>query len=99
MIGYRFLLPAEQEMTQAAIFYEEASPQLGVDFLDDVSQVIELLRVKPSMGQQLVGSFRRALLRRFPFNIIYSLETDAILVVAVAHQRRHPAYWRRRIEP
>ena len=36
MIGYRFLLPAEEEMTEAAVFYESASAHLGVDFLDDV---------------------------------------------------------------
>jgi len=35
MIGYRFLLPAEEEMTEASVFYEAAAPNLGVDFLDD----------------------------------------------------------------
>ena len=35
MIAYRFLLPAEEEMTEAAVFYEAASPRLGSDFLGD----------------------------------------------------------------
>lgn len=42
MIGYRFLPPAEEEMTEASIFYENASANLGVDFLDDVQCVVDL---------------------------------------------------------
>ena len=38
MIGYRFLSPAEDEMSEAAVFYEAASVGLGTDFLDDVQQ-------------------------------------------------------------
>lgn len=44
MIAYRFLDPAEEEMIQAALFYEAASSGLGSDFLDDVQRVIDLLR-------------------------------------------------------
>jgi len=47
MIGYRFLLPAEEEMTEASVFYEAASPNLGVDFLDDVQRGVDLLRAQP----------------------------------------------------
>ena len=36
MIGYRFLAPAEEEMTAASVFYDAASNGLGSDFLDDV---------------------------------------------------------------
>ncbi len=36
MIGYRFLAPAEEEMTEASRFYESHSPGLGVEFLDDL---------------------------------------------------------------
>jgi hypothetical protein len=41
MIGYRFLLPAEEEMTEASVFYEAASPNLGVDFLDDIQRGVD----------------------------------------------------------
>jgi hypothetical protein len=39
MIGYRFLPPAEEEMSEAAVFYEAASASLGSDFLEDIQQV------------------------------------------------------------
>lgn len=97
MIGYRFLLPAEEEMTEASLFYESASAHLGRDFLDDVDHVINLLRNHPMLGQQLDNDLRRALLRRFPFSLIYAVEANAILIVAVAHQSRRPGYWRDRV--
>jgi len=98
MIGYRFLLPAEEEMTEASVFYETASPNLGVDFLDDVQRGIDILRAHPAIGLSVGSGLRRMLLHRFPFSMIYAVETGAILIVAIAHQRREPDYWRDRIK-
>jgi hypothetical protein len=69
MIGYRFLPPAEEEMTQASLFYEAASTGLGSNFLDDVSRVIERLRQHPYLGQTLALNLRKTLLHRFPFSL------------------------------
>jgi toxin ParE1/3/4 len=98
MIDYRFLLPAEEEMTEASQFYEAASTGLGTDFLDDVQRVLDAVRESPLLGAGVGGKFRRVLLHRFPFGIIYSVEADTILVDAVAHQRRRPDYWRSRLD-
>ncbi len=97
MIGYRFLPPAEEEMTEASLFYEVASAGLGAEFFDDVQHVINLLREHPALGRPVGRGLRRALLHRFPFSLIYSIETDEILIVAVAHQKRRPGYWRNRL--
>ncbi len=48
MIGFRFLPPAEDEMSEAAVFYDTASIGLGVDFLEDVQQRINVLRDTPN---------------------------------------------------
>ena len=97
MIGYRFLLPAEEEMTEASLFYEAATSGLGAGFLDEVGRVINILREHPELGQPVGRELRRALLHRFPFSLIYSVQVDAILIVAVTHQRRRPDYWRNRV--
>jgi hypothetical protein len=39
---------------------------------------------------------RRYLLRRFPFSVVYRVESRRILIVAVVHARRRPAYWKSR---
>jgi len=98
MIGYRFLPPAEEEVIGASLFYRAASEELGQDFLDEVQSVVDLLREQPKLGRSVGRGLRRALLKRFPFALIYAYESDIILVVAVAHQSRRPRYWRRRID-
>ena len=97
MIGYRFLSAAEEEMSEAAVFYDAASIGLGSDFLDDVQQVVDRLRVHPKIGVPVNRDLRRMLLHRFPFSLIYSVEPDAVLIVSVAHHRQRPGYWKSRI--
>jgi plasmid stabilization system protein ParE len=98
MIGYRFLSPAEEEMTEASFFYDAASSGLGKDFLDDVQQAIDRLREYPQAGGEFATGLRRMLLHRFPFSVIYSVETEVILVVAIAHHGRRPGYWSSRVD-
>lgn len=83
-------------MTEAALFYELAHANLGDDFLDDVRFAIDSVRERPKLGVDLGYGFRRVLVRRFPFSIIYFADPEQIVVVAVAHQSRRPDYWRRR---
>ena len=97
MISYRFLSPAEDEMSEAALFYESVG--LGQDFLDDVQQRIDLLCQYPKSGTLIDPKLRRMLLHRFPLSIIYFDEKDAIVIVSIAHHRRRPGYWQSRFEP
>ncbi len=97
MIPYRFLEPAEEEMNEASSYYEAASNGLGFDFLADVQFGIDSLREHPYLGHAIGEGLRRTLLHRFPFSLIYSVEPDAILVIAVAHHGRRPGYWQSRV--
>ena len=85
-------------MTETAIFYEGQAHGLGAEFLDDVQRAIDRLRNNPKLGQIVVDELRRSLLSRFPFSLIYAVEPEGLLIVAVAHQRRRPYYWRERID-
>jgi plasmid stabilization system protein ParE len=97
MIGYRLLPPAEEEMTEAALFYEEARARFGDVYLDDIQHAIDAVRERPNLGEEVAYGLRRTLVRRFPFTIVYAIESDEIVVVAVAHQSRSPDYWRDRM--
>jgi plasmid stabilization system protein ParE len=96
VIGYRLLPPAEEEMIEAALSYDLAKAGLGDLFLDDIQHAIDTVREYPELGESVAYGFRRILLRRFPFSVIYLVESEEIAVVAVAHQRRHPDYWKGR---
>ena len=76
MIGYRFLSPAEEEMIQAALFYERRSAHLGIDFLDDVDRVVALVRNHPKLGVPIDDEFRGMLLHRFP--LLLSMRSRAM---------------------
>ena len=62
MIGYRFLTPAEIEMTGASAFYESATSGLGAEFLDEVQRVIKIVREHPQLGRSIEQGLRKVLL-------------------------------------
>jgi toxin ParE1/3/4 len=94
--SYRYLPQAREDLNKAAAFYEASVPGLGGAFLDDVERAIEDIRANPRIGAAIGRAFRRAVLRRFPFTIVYAERDDQILIIAIAHHRRRPGYWRGR---
>ena len=96
MTSYRYLPAAREDLNKAAAFYEASVPGLGDAFLDDVERAIEEIRENPRIGASIGLAFRRAILRRFPFTIVYDERNDEIVIVAIAHDRRRPGYWRGR---
>jgi plasmid stabilization system protein ParE len=87
---------AEAEFLAAARFYETHEPGLGPDFISEVRRAAGGLVAYPGVGHRFSKRLRRILVRRFPFALVYRVEPDTIFIVAVAHLRRRPGYWRRR---
>lgn len=96
MIPVTFLPPAEEEMVVAAQYYESHSPGLGAEFLDEVQRALEALSSNPRAVPVIKAGIRRRLLKRFPFGILYAVEPNTIVVLAVMHLRRRPGYWESR---
>jgi len=93
---------AEDELKAAEATYEEQVAGLGADFRLEISRALELIGSLPRSGRPVpdmpVGAeVRQAFVRRFPFSVIYMLEPTSIWVIAFAHHRRRPGYWRRRV--
>ena len=84
-------------MIEAALFYEAATAGLGDDFLDDIQHAIDTVREHPEIGVAAGKGLHRVLIRRFPFTVIYAADPEQIVVVAIAHQRRRPGYWKGRM--
>ncbi|MEP7213207.1 MAG: type II toxin-antitoxin system RelE/ParE family toxin [Acidobacteriota bacterium] len=80
----------------AALYHNKIASELGNGFLDDVQRSIDRLCLHPNTGTILSGELRSSRLSRFPFSLIYYIEPDSIVVVAVAHHSRRPGYWRER---
>jgi toxin ParE1/3/4 len=96
VIPYTFHPDADAELEEAALFYESRMAGLGRSFAAEVERTIALLREYPDAGSAVGPKRRRVLVARFPYSIVYRQDPDVIVIVAVAHQRRRPGFWRRR---
>ena len=88
---------AELELIEAGLYYELEVPGLGARFETEVKQATELLLEQPELGHASTGDLRQLVLYRFPFTIIYAASHDLLFVVALAHHKRLPGYWRSRV--
>jgi len=88
-----FLEPAEAEMLEAAEYYEDQVENLGGEFLAELRHAVNAIIENPQSGRLIRGEIRRRLLRRFPFGILYRIDPEEIVILAVMHLRRRPGYW------
>ena len=85
-----------EEVSESANYYEEEVEGLGKAFLSKVQDAVEEAKSEPLMYRIIQGDYRRHLLTRFPFAIIYRIENQKIYILAVMHLKRNPNYWWRR---
>jgi plasmid stabilization system protein ParE len=89
---------AEEDIAEAARWYEQRSPGLGSEFLRAVDVALAESVRMPERYPVVRGKARRALLRRFPFAISFVATPDLVSVIACLHARRDPRVWRERGE-
>ena len=87
---------AEAELTEAMDFYEEVQPSLGEEFSMEILASISGILSYPSAWPVLEGDVRRCLVHRFPYGILYCVESGLVHVLAVMHLHRRPGYWKER---
>jgi plasmid stabilization system protein ParE len=89
----RILKLAQSEIDDAVIWYDSQSKGLGTRFLDDLDRTIRRIAAYPFSCVEIEPDLRRCLLTRFPYGIIYGVDSDTIVIIAVAHLHREPRYW------
>jgi plasmid stabilization system protein ParE len=95
-VTLRFHPAAQDELIESALYYEAARAGLGAAFRDAVRAVLDRLLEFPEIGEPRHGT-RRLMVAGFPYDIVYRVTTMDLEVLAVAHHRRRPGYWRRRV--
>jgi len=93
----RLLTPAQAELDEAVAWYADQAPGLGDAFLLETLKAIKLIEQFPRAWHPLTPQIRRCRLRRFPYSVVYTVDGDDLLVLAIAHQHRKPSYWRSRM--
>jgi plasmid stabilization system protein ParE len=88
---------AAAEFDAATDWYRENSEQAAENFVSEVDRAIARIAQNPSIWADYLRGTRRCLLRRFPYAVVYILHEGRIKVIAVAHGRRRPGYWKKRL--
>jgi plasmid stabilization system protein ParE len=96
-VNHVFHPDAALEFEEAVRHYRVRGRVLGDRFATEVQSAIRRILETPERWRVLEGDVRRCLVRVFPYSVLYTIESDFILIVAVMHGKRQPGYWQYRL--
>lgn len=96
MLKLSFHPDVSKEIKASYDWYQEKTENLGDDFINELESAYQAIIELPKTWPNFQLGFRRFLLSRFPFSVIYRQNGNTIYIVAVMHNSRKPDYWRNR---
>lgn len=93
---YAFHPEALTEYAEAVKYYASQRTEVAQAFINSIENAIYRIRESPTRFIAIDEDVRRCMARKFPYAIIYTVEQDYILILAVMHCSREPNYWRNR---
>lgn len=88
---------AEAEFLAAVAYYADKSDGLGDRFYQEIRRLVAGIEAAPRRHGPWRHGTRRHRALRFPYSVIFAERPDRLHLVAVAHVKRHPDYWRDRL--
>lgn len=88
---------AALEFEEQVRYYRARGRVVGERFASEVRFSIRRILETLERWRVLEDDVRRCVVRVFPFSVLYTIEPDFILIVAVMHHKRQPGYWRYRL--
>jgi toxin ParE1/3/4 len=95
---YEFHPEALDEFEDAAHYYASCQGGLELRFITCVELTFHRICEAPMRWRLFEQDVRRCLVHVFPYAVLYSIESDYVLIIAVMHCSREPGYWRHRKE-
>ena len=93
----RYHASARKEIIEATVHYARERPELGVEFLAELTTAIETILANPAMFEQVRPGIRRCLMKRFPYGIYYRTpDENTARIIIVRHHSRRPGFGMRR---
>lgn len=87
---------AIEDIQGARDWYASRSAQAAAAFFDEIETGLQKIAERPEAWPMFLHETRRFLLRRYPYSLVYRVKPLTIEVVAVAHAKRRPGFWRDR---
>ena len=97
MMPYTFHPDALSELEATAQYYAKRQPGLEMRFILNIETTIQRICDSPHSWKIIASDVRRCLVHVFPYAVLYSIEREHILIIAVMHCSREPGYWRHRL--
>ena len=95
---YKLELLTKKEIKESVIYYEERKEGLGGEFLDELNLKIVEITENPEKYLLFHKEARKVSLKRFPFHIIYTINSDIVSIIGVWHKARDPNQLQKRID-
>jgi hypothetical protein len=92
-VRLRLIAAAKRELFRIAFYYDRKAPGLGDRFLEDVEANVRLIRSYPRSAAAF-GKGHRCSLDTFPYAVLYRIDGDEVVVIAIGHLARGPRFWR-----
>jgi toxin ParE1/3/4 len=86
------------EYQDAARYYANCQEGLELRYMDCVETAIRKVVAEPERWRKFDGEIRRCLTSVFPYAVLYTIEPDYVLIIAVMHCHREPGYWKKRLK-
>jgi plasmid stabilization system protein ParE len=97
MTKIEFHPEARLELDNAHSWYRERNHIAARAFVTEVTRALISIAQSPETWPRTRSNEHRFIFKRFPYSIIYRIRDDKVFITALAHQKRRPGYWRRRI--
>jgi toxin ParE1/3/4 len=94
-VRLRVVSPAQEQLGEGLEFYGKIRQSLGAAFLKEVKRGYAQLKREPLIGSPIEYDERKYVLRGYPYSLIYRIEENTVVVLAVAHHSREYGFWRK----
>ena len=94
-----FTAAAANDLRQIQSWYNKESDLLAERFFEALDAALSQVAKNPHRFMLLEEDVRRALMKRFPYKIVFTINEamNRVNVIAVIHNARHPRVWKRRV--
>ena len=93
---YAFHPEALQEYSEAVKYYAERDVNLAQRFINSIEEAVFKIREFPNRYPTIEDDIRRCLVKKFPYALLYMINRDSIVILALMHCNRKPGYWKSR---
>ena len=97
MTPVRYHPAAEDELLNEIGYLELRAKGLGRRFFTEVRRAESLIAQYPESAREILPGIRKRVLQKFRYALMYSIEKDGLLILAVAHHSRRPGYGAHRV--